>query len=138
MQRLRQRRFDVGSFVPTLRLSHSGDTATTTATESGRHNLPTLRLSLRRQGERTSGHRRGFHRHHPVFSVYHPWHHLLHLHGVGAVLLRLWSEGMTVPPNKIAGANAGWRLQFAGKLQVVLCHRPGVAQLRRWALFLKL
>jgi N-acetylneuraminic acid mutarotase len=32
---------------------------------------------------------------------------------------------------KIAGANAGWRLQFAGKSPVVRCHWPGVARLLR-------
>lgn len=36
-------------------------------------------------------------------------------------------------PNKIAGANAGWRLQFAEKSRVVPSPRPGVAQLDRWA-----
>ena len=97
MQRLRQRCFDVGSFVPTLRLSRPGDIAK--VTESGPHDLPALRLSLRRQGERTPRHRRGFHLHHPGFAVSHPRHHLLHLHGVSAVLLRLWQESTTVTFN---------------------------------------
>lgn len=40
---------------------------------------------------------------------------------------------MRLPPNEIAGANAGLRLRFAEKSLVVPSLSPGVARLRRWA-----
>ena len=36
-------------------------------------------------------------------------------------------------PNQITGANAGQRLEFAGKSRDILRHRPGVAQFYRSA-----
>ena len=97
MQRLRQRCFHVSGGVPELRLSDSGSASA--VAESHRFGLPTLRFALRRQGQRTSGHWRGVHCHHLVLPVHHSRHHLLHLHGVSAVLFRLWTQSMTVPPN---------------------------------------